>query len=127
MNRRNFLGTVTAATLLSRRLGFAADNHRIEKVGVQLYSVRTEMKKNFEGTLAKVAQIGYKEVEFAGLFDHSPQEVRTILDRNNLAAPSAHAEYKTLGAEWPETLETAHVLGQKFIVCPSVDEKLRAT
>src|SRR6185369_16196293 len=66
MNRRNFLGTISAATFLSSRLGFAADNHRIEKIGVQLYTVRNQIKQDFEGTIAKVAQIGYKEVEFAG-------------------------------------------------------------
>ena len=77
MNRRNFLGTISAATLLSRRLGWAAER-KIEKIGVQLYTVRNQMKQDFEGTLAKVAEIGYREVEFAGYFDHSPQEVKTI-------------------------------------------------
>ena len=71
MNRRTFLETattVTAATLLTSRLGWAAGDHKIEKVGVQLYTVRDQMKDDFDGTIAKVAQIGYKEVEFAGYF-----------------------------------------------------------
>jgi len=84
MNRRAFLGT-SAATLLAsglpRASGFALANlelnrsfpaeHKIRAVGVQLYSVRDAMKSDFEGSIAKVAQIGYKEVEFAGYFDHS--------------------------------------------------------
>jgi len=76
MNRRTFLGTMTAATLLTRRLAFAADDHKIDKIGLQLYTVRDLMKQDFDGTLAKVAAIGYKEVEFAGYFDHSPKDVR---------------------------------------------------
>src|SRR5580704_13519656 len=68
MNRRSFLAATAASAgaLLSSRLGWAADDHRIEKVGVQLYTVRDQMKADFEGSIAKVASIGYKEVEFAG-------------------------------------------------------------
>jgi len=51
------------------------------------------MKTDFEGTLAKVAATGYKEVEFAGYFDHSPKDVRAILDKNALASPSCHVGY----------------------------------
>ena len=79
MNRRTFLETATTAaatTLLISRLGWAAAEHKIEKLAVQLYTVRDQMKADFDGTLAKVAQIGYKEVEFAGYFDHTGQQVR---------------------------------------------------
>src|SRR5436305_14017635 len=106
MNRRTFLGTLSAATLLRSRFSWAIPaEHKLDAIGVQLYSVRGDMKKDFDGTLAKVAQIGYKEVELAGLFGHSPQEVRTTLDKNGLTAPSAHVEYKVLGAEWPKALQ----------------------
>ena len=54
LDRRAFLGTVTAATVLGRQFAWAADTHKIEKVGVQLYTVRSEMKQDFEGKLAKV-------------------------------------------------------------------------
>src|ERR671929_959096 len=64
MDRRTFLGTMTAATVLSSRLSWAADEHKIDKIGLQLYTVRDAMKKDMEGTIAKVAQTGYKEVEF---------------------------------------------------------------
>ncbi len=57
MDRRSFLGTVTAATLLTQRLGWAADDHKIDRIGVQLYTVRSEIAKDFEGSLAKVASI----------------------------------------------------------------------
>jgi sugar phosphate isomerase/epimerase len=125
MDRRRFLGTVTAATLLSRKLGWAAGDRKIEKIGLQLYTVRSEMKKDFAGTLGKVANIGYREVEFAGYFDHSPQEIRKLLDSLGLTAPSAHVAYETLGDKWPEVLEAAKVIGHSYIVCPWIPEQIR--
>ena len=99
MDRRSFLGTVTAATLLSKRFALA-QTHKIAKVGVQLYSVRDLMKADFEGTLQKVAAIGYKEVEFAGYFDRTPQQVKAVLSQAGLSAPSAHFAYSFLGDHW---------------------------
>jgi len=118
---------MTAATVLSSRLGWSVSGERkLDKIGLELYTVRDLMKNDFEGTLAKVAEIGYQEVEFAGLFDHTPKEVRTMLDRHGLTAPASHVPYKLLDTEWPKTLEDAHVIGQNFIVCPFIDEKLRS-
>jgi len=126
MNRRSFLGTITAATLLTRRFGWSVEHHKIEKIGVQLYTVRGEMKQDFEGTLAKVAGIGYREVEFAGYFDHSPKDVRAILDRHGLVAPSAHVDYKSLSAEkWPGVIEASKVIGHEYIVNPWIDDDIR--
>jgi sugar phosphate isomerase/epimerase len=125
MNRRSFLGTVTAATLLSRKLGWAASDRKIESIGLQLYTVRSAMKPDFAGTLGKVASIGYREVEFAGYFDHSPQEIRTTLDRLGLTAPSAHVAYETLGDKWPGALEAGKVMGHTYIVVPSIPEPMR--
>src|ERR1700682_809546 len=91
MDRRTFLQTsIAAATVAASSPVWAAEGHHIERVGLQLYTVRDLMKKDFEGTIAKVAQIGYKEVEFAGYFGKSPQDVRKILDVNKLTSPSQH-------------------------------------
>jgi sugar phosphate isomerase/epimerase len=92
---------------------------------LQLYTVRDLLKQDFEGTIAKVAQIGYKEVEFAGYFGKSPQEVRKILDSNKVSSPSEHVSYDIVQNKWPETLEAAHVIGQTFIVCPWVEVSQR--
>ena len=99
--------------------------HEIGSVGLQLYTVRSEMPKDFEGTLSKVAATGYKEVEFAGYYKHSPQDVRALLDKDGLTAPSTHIAYPILENSLPETIEAAHVIGHKFIVCPWIDEKQR--
>src|SRR6266404_4541940 len=109
MNRRAFLGT-SAATFLAEGLqertlnsGFASmlglaipAEHKIKAVGLQLYTVRDAMKSDFEGTIAKVAQIGYKEVEFAGSFDHSPKDISAVLKKNGLTSPSCHVPYDTV-------------------------------
>jgi len=79
------------------------------------------MKDDFEGKLAKVAEIGYKEVEFAGYEKHSPQEIRAMLDRHGLTGPSAHVPYKDLGDAWPGVLEAAHVVGHQYLVNPYID------
>jgi len=128
MNRRTFLETataVTAATLLTSRLGWAAADHKIEKVGVQLYTVRDQMKADFDGTIAKVAQIGYKEVEFAGYFGRTGQQVRAACDKNGLAAVSTHVQYDELDDKFPSVIETSKTIAMKYIVCPWIPEELR--
>lgn len=127
MNRRDFVGGVAAAAaVIGSRSVWAAEDHKIARVGLQLYTVRGEMKKDFEGTIAKVAQTGYKEVEFAGYFDHTPQQVRAILDKNGLTSPACHVKYSVLGDQWPGVLEAAHTVGHQYIVCPWIDDAIRA-
>jgi sugar phosphate isomerase/epimerase len=126
MDRRKFLETSVAAGIAaSLPLKALAAEHRIERIGLQLYTVRGAMKSDFGGTIGKVAQIGYKEVEFAGYFDHSPKEIRAILKKDGLTAPSCHVGYDLLENKWPETLEAAQVVGHKYVVCPWIDEKQR--
>src|SRR5712691_2822070 len=134
MNRRTFISTSIAASVVASRPSWAAETaHHIGRVGLQLYTVRTAMKTDFEGTIAKVAATGYKEVEFAGVFDpkggyfgRSPKEVRAILDKNGLAAPSCHTGYDVVEKRWPEALEAAKIVGHSYIICPWIDEKQRA-
>ncbi|MFZ0734674.1 MAG: TIM barrel protein [Candidatus Sulfotelmatobacter sp.] len=128
MNRRTFLKTTTtvsAATLLSSRLGWAAGQHKINKVGVQLYTVRDLMKDDFDGTIAKVAQIGYKEVEFAGYFGRTGKQVRAVVDKNHLSAISTHVQYDELDEKFPSVIETSKEIGLSYIICPWIPEELR--
>jgi sugar phosphate isomerase/epimerase len=83
------------------------------------------MKQDFDGTIAGVAKIGYKEVEFAGYFGKTPKEAKAVIDANGLTSPSAHHPIDALESKLPEILEGAHVIGQKFIVCPYLDAKSR--
>jgi len=130
ITRRAFLGQVAASTLISAGVGTvtsaaAKAEHKIDRLGLQLYTVRNQMGKDFEGTLAKVAEAGYREVEFAGYFDRTPKDVRAILDRHKLTAPSAHADYASVETKLPQLLETSHAIGHRFLVNPWIDEEMR--
>jgi sugar phosphate isomerase/epimerase len=128
MKRRTFIETSIAATAVfaARPSWGPASEHEIKKVGLQLYTVRGELKKDFDGTIQKVAATGYKEVEFATDYGgHSPKDVRAILEKNGLVSPSAHIGYDLIENKWPETLEAARVIGNAYLVCPWIDEKQR--
>jgi sugar phosphate isomerase/epimerase len=127
LNRRSFLGRMgagLAAASMSSVRAFA-QQHRIERLGMQLYTVRDAMAKDFDGTLAKVAALGYKEVEFAGYFDKSPQDVKASLGRHGLTSPSTHIGYDLLGDKFQKVVEDSTIIGHKFIVNPWLDEPLR--
>jgi sugar phosphate isomerase/epimerase len=126
MNRRAFLqssGAAAAMSLFSRR-AFAPQN-KIDRIGLQLYSVRDLMKQDMPGTLAKVAAIGFKEVEFAGLFDRSPKDVRAMLDRHGLTAPAAHVAWNVVEKNLAATIESARILGHQFIIIPYLTDEDR--
>lgn len=121
--RRTFLGQMAMSALIPT-VGRAAEQ-KIDRLGLQLYTVRTAMEKDFEGTLAKVAAAGYQEVEFAGYFDQDPKKVRAILDRHKLSAPSAHIDYPTVETKLDQALASARVIGHRFLVNPWIDEEMR--
>jgi sugar phosphate isomerase/epimerase len=83
-----------------------------------LYTVRKDMEKDVEGTLAKVASIGFKEVEFAGYFNRTPEQIKTTLKNNGLTAPSAHTQLPVIKdkANWQKTIETAQKIGHKYLI-----------
>src|SRR5215470_864509 len=113
MKRRKFIGTA-AAGLAAAELGWAFPaEHKIKAVGVQLYTVRNAMKSDFDGTIAKVAQIGYKEVEFAGYFDKSPKDISDILKQSGLTSPSCHVGYDIVEKKLSEQIEASHTIGHK--------------
>lgn len=122
MNRRSFvkslmLGTAGAACL--SKSGFvdsAFAKKKLSKIGVQLYTVRRELEADFEGTLAKVAGLGYREVEFAGYYGRTPAQVKAILTRYGLAAPSAHFQSVVASGGVREAIEAAQVIGHKYLV-----------
>jgi sugar phosphate isomerase/epimerase len=132
MNRRTFINSgIATTTLLAATKSWAASqpaaasDHRVSPIGLQLYTVRNLMKADFAGTLAQVAAVGYKEVEMAGYFDHSPKDVRAMLDSHGLTSPSSHIEFAVVQNSLPAAIETAHIMGQSFLVCPWLDESMR--
>ena len=90
-------------------------------IGVQLYTVRDQLQTNFEGTLERVAEIGYREFEFAGYYDHSPAQVRAILDRLDVSAPSAHLGLNLFREDIESLLGDSEVMGHHYLVVPSAN------
>jgi sugar phosphate isomerase/epimerase len=122
LDRRTFMAAMGSAVLAMRWPRTAS----IPRLGVQLYTVRSLLEKDFDGTLAAVAAIGFTEVEFAGYFKQTPQQVRDSLKRHKLTAPSAHTSYDNLtGDAWARAIDDARTIGHRYLVNAWVDESIR--
>jgi sugar phosphate isomerase/epimerase len=100
---------------------------RIGPIGLQLYTVRTLMEKDMPGTLQQVAAIGYREVEFAGYFGRTPAEVRALLARTGLTAPSTHIPIEQLRTNWQRALDDANEIGHRWVTIPWLAPEQRPT
>jgi len=110
-------------------------------VGLQLYSVRDDMMKDPKGSLTQLAKMGYVYVEHANYVDQKfygfpAPEFRKILDGLGLKMISGHTVMgkkhwdeakKDFSDSWKKTVEDAAVLGQKWVISPSMDETMRKT
>ncbi|HET9134674.1 MAG TPA: sugar phosphate isomerase/epimerase, partial [Gemmatimonadales bacterium] len=128
MDRRTFLGALGATgagvsanpPISDLRSLLSSSAERLDKIGLQLYTLRKSMATSVEKTLYEVAQLGYKEVEFAGYFERPPRAIQQLLKRNGLSSPSAHVNLGTLTDGWFRTLDGAAEIGQKWLVVPSL-------
>ena len=83
--------------------------------------MRKECEADLPGTLAAVAKIGYKGVEFAGYHGRNAKELRKLLDDNSLVACGTHTPYQTvLEDKLKETVEFNQTIGNKFLIVPSM-------
>ena len=110
-------------------------------LGLQLYSVREDMTKDPVGSLTKLAKMGYVYVEHANyinrkFYGYAAPEFRKILDGLGLKMVSGHTVMgkqhwdeakKDFSDSWKQTVEDAGILGQKYVVSPSMDESMRKT
>ena len=85
-------------------------------IGLQLYSIRSEMEKDFFGSLEKVKQAGYDAVEFAGFYGHSAKELKSALANIGLAPHSAHTR---LDEDPAEKAKFAAELGIRYMIAPA--------
>jgi len=127
-DRRTFLKTLGASALAT--FGIPASRiplpaSRLDRIGLQLYTVRHQMEKDVEGTIARVAATGYREVEFAGYFGRTPRDVRALLDHNGLSAPSAHVSLAP--DQWRAALDAAPVIGHRYLVIAWIPVEQRRT
>jgi sugar phosphate isomerase/epimerase len=120
-SRRDFMKDIAAygaGTIVAARLGDSVGEAQTasweSKIGLELYTVRDLLMTDYEGALAKVAEIGYTEVEPTGYNNMSPKEFRAMLDRLKLTMPSTHAPARGTGADLEGQLEGFQVMGIKY-------------
>ena len=94
-------------------------------IGLQLYSVRDAMEKDFKGTLQQVKAMGYDGVEFAGLFNNSPAQVKAWCEEIGLNPISAHVPLADMLADIDKVIADYKAVGCKYIVVPYVTEERR--
>lgn len=94
-------------------------------VGIQLFTLRNEMKENFYGTLKKVKEMGYDGVEFAGLFGHTAAEIKEMCADLGLDPISAHVPYEEMMDDPEGVIGTYKEIGCKYVVVPYLREECR--
>ncbi|MEQ0558530.1 sugar phosphate isomerase/epimerase [Amycolatopsis sp. NEAU-NG30] len=119
-SRRTVLGAATAAlatVALPGAADAAAARRRIplDRISIQLYSLRSLLQNDPEGTLSALADIGYRKVELAGTYGRSATEFRAILDRCHLRASSTHIG---IDGDLDRTIADAKILGNTRAVVP---------
>ncbi|MDF2638733.1 MAG: hypothetical protein K0R64_1717 [Novosphingobium lindaniclasticum] len=129
VNRRSLMLGAGGAAALAAQPFFAglARAAQIRSVGLQLYTVRELFTADPVATLEKVAQIGYREVEYGGggydTMDHAL--LRKTMDRLGLKAPSIHVGYDALLDKFDASVAMAKTLGAETIVLPYMVDKHR--
>ena len=125
MNRRNFVQAITAAGVgIAAAPRNAIASRRLDRIGLELYSIRKAMAADPDRTLAAVRAIGYTDVELLwsfGNFGRTAQQVRDVLKREGLRAPSAHMSPESILIGWERRLHTANMLGHEYLIVPSFD------
>src|SRR6266542_1645939 len=123
MHRRTFvqaLGASLASGPWASLRGGGAGH--LNRIGLELYSVRDAMHKDPDGTLAAVRAMGYSDVELLwsfGNFGRTTEQVRAALDREGLRAPSAHVSPAVVLVGWERSLAIAQRLGHEYLIVPS--------
>lgn len=122
-DRRDFLKSSLGAfcALNVPSFGFnvvASQKKKLDRIGLQLYTIRTELQKDFEKSIAKVAEIGYKELEFAGYYNRSPKDITRIINQHELDAVAAHISLEVLSTNLQEVVEGANTIGFRYVICP---------
>ena len=122
ISRRRFVQTASVsaacAALWNSALPLMANPLGLP-LGLQLYSVRDILPKDYEGTLKRLSELGYREVEAAGFFGHSAGEVKQAMEHARLRCVSAHYALKDLLPKVDEIIQFGKDLGLSYVVCSS--------
>jgi len=126
-SRREFLRTATATlTALAASSGLPTRLGATPlglPIGIQLGWVKDDCDKDLDGTLTKLADMGYREVEaFTPFFNRTPKEFRRILDGHGLRCASAHWTIAPPGPEWEKQAAAAQQMGFRYLTVPWLRE-----
>ena len=132
MHRRTFLHTFGAALAMpsiacAMSSSRAAGDRRLTRIGIQLYTLRDAARADLDRTLGDIAAAGYSDVELLSSmrnFERSPREVRRMLDRHQLRAPSTHIGVETL-ANVAGAVEEARALGHEYLILADLPAEAR--
>jgi sugar phosphate isomerase/epimerase len=109
-------GLNLAAALAMLAFSGVAEARAPRVYGAELYTVRAAMERDFDGTLRRVAAIGYREVEFVGLFGHDPKTVRVKLRELGLKAVGSQVDWKRLRDDPAGLIAETKALGAPYMV-----------
>jgi sugar phosphate isomerase/epimerase len=122
MSRRNFLKVASAASVAAvafrDAIPLAASPLGLP-IGLQLYSLRELLPKDFDGTLKAIAAAGYQEVEAAGFYAQSAADFKQAMTSAGLRCVSAHYPLSMLQPQLESILAYATELGLQYVVCSS--------
>ncbi len=126
MNMRKIFVLMMSALLMASFVS-CGSNEPMDSlpVGLQLYSLRGDMQKDFRGTLQKVKDMGYEGVEFSGFFGNTPEQVKAMCDEIGLVPVSAHIPLDEMLADIDRVIADCKTLGCEYIVLPYVTEERR--
>jgi sugar phosphate isomerase/epimerase len=86
-------------------------------IGLQLYSLREQFAKDVPGSLNKVSDMGFKNVELAGTYDRTPEEFKNELSKHGLKPISAHFPYDRFKGDLDNVVREAKELGVEYAGC----------
>lgn len=119
VSRRSFLTTAALAAAAGALSPQALCAQSAPLIGVQLFSAREALAKDFPGTLKRIAAIGYREVEAAGFYNHTAVDVKHMMADAGLRCVSAHYSLADLMKATDATIEYAKTLGLQYVICSS--------
>ena len=153
MLRRQFIGN--SAKVSASAFLFSSDFFKcgpmLEKIGIQFFSLPSMLDRDLMGAISMLSKIGYREAELygpypfsnpsaierwnavtpslgfkgSGFFGHSVKEMKKLLDENGLSVPSIHTDFDTLQTNMNDLGETSQILGNTYVVLPSIPSDKR--
>ena len=131
IDRRSFLASLGAIGLVACHRGVSLNSaqrvansipgkRKLDRIGIQMYTVRTQGRADLPGTLTQLSKIGFKEVEWWGTYPNlTPVQIKALLDQNGLTAPSVHIGIPRTPEAWGPIFDSARALKHEWIVAAS--------